>query len=301
MKKFTKVMLVIAAVFAAVGIGLSAGGVAMGASMEHVEVLQELKNSYKGVAHFVGWNDDWDDDWDDDDWDDDDGYDDDETRVQGTENGDNTRVYEVAEVSELEIELKYDELVLCSDASVNDGPGIRVEVTNDSSGNVKVKTEGDTLKIKGDRKARNRSVKVFYPENAQFRSVEIDVDAGSASIGNDLETDEISVSIGAGEFVNSGEITAREADFSVGVGSVDVQSLEAKKIDGECGMGDLSIKVKGKEEDYNYKLECGVGEISIGDDSYSGIASDKTLKNPDAAGKVELECGMGTVRVSFTD
>ena len=43
MKKFVKIMLIIAAVFTALGLGLSIGAVAMGASVEGQEIFQEFR------------------------------------------------------------------------------------------------------------------------------------------------------------------------------------------------------------------------------------------------------------------
>ena len=64
MKKFAKVMMIVAAVFLTAGIGLSVAGVAMGASMNNLDVVDELKAKYTSLKH-EAWDDDWDDDWDD--------------------------------------------------------------------------------------------------------------------------------------------------------------------------------------------------------------------------------------------
>lgn len=59
MRKGVKGCLITAAVFAAVGIGMTAGGAAMGAGKEGIAVIQEIENKY-GDGH------DFDLDWDED-------------------------------------------------------------------------------------------------------------------------------------------------------------------------------------------------------------------------------------------
>ena len=54
------------------------------------------------------------------------------------------------------------------------------------------------------------------------------------------------------------------------------------------------------QEDYNYDLECGVGNLDVGSDSYSGLGREKSISNTGADRKVDLECGMGNVSVNFS-
>ena len=56
----------------------------------------------------------------------------------------------------------------------------------------------------------------------------------------------------------------------------------------------------GAQEDYNYDLECGVGNLDVGSDSYSGLGRENHISNTGADRKLELECGMGNVSVSFS-
>lgn len=306
MKKFIKAMLIAACVFTAVGIGLSVGGVAMGATVDGVEIVQQMRH---GVQNFKerfwehrDWDDDdWDDDWDDDDDDWDDDWDDedwDEDRSTTSGSGSENKIYRSETVKKLEVDLKYDEFVM----EAYEGDTINVEVENDSVGNVRVKTESNTLKIESINKRKNdRTVTVHYPADMKFTKVEIDVEAGSVEFMDKLEADELEVNVGAGQFTNSDTLIARKAEFEVGTGQIDVMRLTADKISSECGIGEIIMEVSGKEKDYNYKLECGIGTISIEDDSFSSIVGEKKIKNSGAAKSMDLECGMGTIDVAFTD
>ena len=69
--------------------------------------------------------------------------------------------------------------------------------------------------------------------------------------------------------------------------------LSARKTDGECGLGELDLTLTGTQEDYNYDLECGVGNLDVGSDSYSGLGREKSISNKGADRKLNLECGIG--------
>lgn len=288
MKKFVKVMLIIAAVFAAVGIGLTAGGAVMGAASGD-DVIYEMGKHFQdtfGVGYdsvtaavdtdagSYGYSE----------------------TVNGSEDGD-SRVFRMTEAEKLEVELSYDELIL----EEHDGTGILVEVRNDPKGMVQVREEGNTLKVTSSRKLeKKRQVVISCPKDMKFREMDIEVASGNVEVRSNIVADNLEIMLGAGEFVNSGTITAEKADFEVGAGTLEVTGLDAKAIDGQCGVGELSLEVSGKEEDYSYSLECGIGDIAIGAGNYGGFGKEKRINNPGATGEIDLECGIGDVSVTFT-
>ena len=149
MKKFTKGMLIAAGIFAAAGIGLTAAGGVMGASMSELTGVNSLKR--------ILWMTEWDDDHDDyDDIDDDDYVDHDgmeysaevgqknmEPAAVGNESSTDGTVYQLKyQPTKLDIELKYDELIL------EEGDSFCVRVYDDNGKNVTVKESSDTLKVR---------------------------------------------------------------------------------------------------------------------------------------------------------
>lgn len=88
------------------------------------------------------------------------------------------------------------------------------------------------------------------------------------------------------------------ASFSLGAAVLESEAMQAEHIVIEVGAGSISMKLEGRPEDYDYSLECGMGEISIGEDSYGGLATSKTIDHG-ADKKVEISCGMGEVEIEF--
>ena len=308
MKKFTKGMLIAAGIFAAAGIGLTAAGGVMGASMSELTGV----NSLKRILWMTEWDDDH-DDYDDIDDDDDDDYEDRvehdgmehsaemgqknmEPAVVGNESATDGIVYQLKyQPTKLDIELKYDELIL------EEGDSFCVRVYDDSGKNVTVKESSDTLKVKSTKKlSKNRKVCISYPEDVKLQELEIEMGAGTVYLNRDIETEKLSVEMGAGEFESKNPVTAREADLEIGTGSMTFADLSARKTDGECGLGELDLTLTGTQEDYNYDLECGVGNLDVGSDSYSGLGREKSISNTGADRKLDLECGMGNVSVDFS-
>ena len=302
MKKFTKGMLIAAGIFGAVGIGLTAAGGVMGASMSELTGVKSLKRVLL-VADGDGNYDDDDDYYDDiDDCDDSDDYDDsddddseDYVRTVDEDEEDGT-VYQLKyQPAKLDIELKYDDLIL------EEGDSFCVRVYDDSGKNVTVKESSDTLKVRSTKKlSKNRKVCISYPKDVKLQELEIEMGAGTVYLNRDIETEKLSVEMGAGEFESKNPVTAREADLEIGTGSMTFADLSAKKISGECGLGELDLTMTGTQEDYNYDLECGVGNLDVGSDSYSGLGREKTISNKGADRKLDLECGMGNVSANFS-
>lgn len=123
--------------------------------------------------------------------------------------------------------------------------------------------------------------------------------SGILDLRSDFAANSLDISVGAGEFKNSGSITAIETDLEVGAGTMDLTGLDAREISGECGMGTMDLKISGQKSDYSYTLECGIGSIQIDGDEYSGLAQEKQIDNPGAKKYIDLECGIGTINVEF--
>lgn len=299
MKKFTKGMLIAAGVFGAVGIGLTAAGGVMGASLSELKGVESIRKVLwkEHVVPEHGYIEDTSDDTHDMDEPDhmNDHHDAENVEVKSGNDADCT-VYQLKyRPTELDIELKYDEL------NLEEGDSFSVKVYNDDGNNVTVKESADTLKVKSaDRKSKVRKVCIFYPKDVKLNKLDIEMGAGSVYINREVQADELEVEMGAGEFEANASVTAREADLQIGTGSMTFTDLSAEKTDGECGLGELALTMTGGQEDYNYDLECGIGNMNVGSESYSGLGREKNISNTGADRKLDLECGMGNVSVSFS-
>ena len=285
MKKGTKGMLIAAGAFAVAGIGFCIGGISVAAVETGGNVFDQagqlLQDNDYPLAGLIHWGNvqyhSSDIDWD---------------ALDG-----NTVDMDFA--SDLEISLKYDELLI----QEYDGDKIRVNVANDTKNDVVVKETSGKIMITDTRSGnvkKKKQIKVSIPSVKEFDTVSLGVDMGTIDLECDLKVQELSVEVGAGEFCGYGNITAAYCDLQVGAGTIDIDQLDVQKLNADCGAGEIDMVVTGKEKDYNYELSCGMGEIDLEDSEYSGLGIEKNISNEGAQKDMVLECGMGEIDVEFT-
>lgn len=285
MKKGTKGMLIAAGAFAVAGIGFCIGGISVAAVETGGNVFDQagqlLQDNDYPLAGLIHWGNaqyhSSDIDWD---------------ALDG-----NTVDMDFA--SDLEISLKYDELLI----QEYDGDKIRVNVANDAKNDVVVKETSGKITITDTRSGnvkKKKQIKVSIPSVKEFDTVSLGVDMGTIDLECDLKVQELSVEVGAGEFSGYGNITAAYCDLQVGAGTIDIDQLDIQKLNADCGAGEIDMVVTGKEKDYNYDLSCGMGEIDLEDSEYSGLGIEKNISNEGARKDMVLECGMGEIDVEFT-
>ena len=278
-------MLIAAGAFAVAGVGFCIGGISVAAVETGVNVFDQagqlLQDNDYPLAGLIHWGNaqyhSSDIDWD---------------ALDG-----NTVDMDFA--SDLEISLKYDELLI----QEYDGDKIRVNVANDAKNDVVVKETSGKITITDTRSGnvkKKKQIKVIVPSGKDFDTVSLGVDMGTIDLECDLKVQELSVEVGAGEFSGYGNITAAYCDLQVGAGTIDIDQIDVQKLNADCGAGEIDMVVTGKEKDYNYELSCGMGEIDLENSEYSGLGIEKNISNEGARKDMVLECGMGEIDVEFT-
>ena len=287
MKKSSKVMLLIAAVVGVAGIGMSIGGVAMGATIAGLNLSKYgFSDAIKKTTKYVSLDDkdSWEQDWDE------------ITQLGPVETDGDKEIFETAPTSELEFSLSGDELKFQS----YDGDKLRIEVTGSKRDKVRIGTEDDSLILETTGRSQNREITVSYPKNVRFKETSIDVAAGTVTMCDEFRTDDLDVSVAAGEFTNAGKISvANDTSITVGTGNVELSELDIYNLEVDCGIGNVDLDILGKEADYNYEISCSAGNVDIGGSSYSGVGHNKNITNPNARRDMNLDCGVGNITVNF--
>ena len=115
------------------------------------------------------------------------------------------------------------------------------------------------------------------PKDLTLKKLEADIDMGKVRI-EDINAKSASLSCNMGEIIYSGEIE-KTGEF-------------------ECNMGNIEAALTGSEKDYNYDIECGMGNVTIGGGKISGLGASKKIDNGGSK-KLELDCDMGNIEISF--
>ena len=155
------------------------------------------------------------------------------------------------------------------------------------------------VRIKSQKKAKDRRIVVSCPSDMEFRKIDIEVDAGVVSVEDGLKVHELSVAVDTGVFSNADSIAASEVEAEVGTGTLNFYGLDAENIQADCGLGTMNLEVTGEQADYSYSFSCGAGKVKIGSEEYSGLGTVKKIDNAEASRKMKIDCGLGTVCVNF--
>lgn len=158
-------------------------------------------------------------------------------------------------------------------------------------------------------------VEITLPKDKEFRNIDVEIGAGQLE-ADSLTAKDIEMQIGAGSIivdtliceegkisVGAGEAIIKEGisgelDLDVGLGDLQYDGVLSGDLDADCGMGNMDIRLDGKEEDFNYKIDVGMGDITVGNSSYGGMAQSKEIDN-DAEAEMDLDCGMGSIKIKF--
>jgi len=91
-------------------------------------------------------------------------------------------------------------------------------------------------------------------------------------------------------------LTAYDTKFDCGVGEIEINGILRGENVIKCGVGRISLDLKGNEKDYSYKLVSGLGNVVIDSQSYHRV--NKSIDN-NSDNLLILECGIGSIDVDF--
>lgn len=203
--------------------------------------------------------------------------------------------------------------VTCLEVEIMEGDGseIFVDTSNlsqDFLGDFEISKKGEALEIglknrsKWEKLANNAfdeskgTLLIRIPAGMQFEKAEVKVGAGIL-YADELRAEELDIEVGAGQ-VYLDFFTAQELSLECGAGEADLYGDVLREAKIECGIGTVNYTAAGSQEDYNYEVECGIGSVTVGEETYSGLGSERKINNGGSR-KMEIECGIGLVEVSF--
>ena len=63
-------------------------------------------------------------------------------------------------------------------------------------------------------------------------------------------------------------------------------------------MGEIVMKLSGKESDHSYSVRCAAGEVRIGDHTSSMLAIERYIDNGTGS-EYSVDCSMGSISITF--
>ncbi len=120
-------------------------------------------------------------------------------------------------------------------------------------------------------------------------------------VPRDQVLNEVDIEAGAGTITMAGSedfLRCEQLDLECGVGEIDLRADIREEAKLEGGVGKIRMTLAGDEDDFNYKVEYGVGSVTIDGERHSGLGGDYKVDNG-AKKNLKAECGVGSVEVLF--
>lgn len=221
---------------------------------------------------------------------------------------DNIKTYTVSQdITQLEIDIN------AADFTLTVGDEFKVE---SNLKDLTVKDTGGTLTVienkKWGRDYNNAVLTLYIPTDFVFEKAEIETGAGRVTVDT-LSADKLSLELGAGEAkiaelnaVKEAEIdggagkitinggTLNNLDFNMGVGECNLTAAILGNSELDCGVGAANVTLLGSADDYKIYTSKGIGNVTVDGQS----ASDENTYGV-GENKIELNCGIGEVKVKF--
>ena len=228
----------------------------------------------------------------------------------------NTNIGAMSQVKYLEVELGGGELF------IEESSSDQIQVRSENAMKFQCYVEGETLYLKGLKNIVTSSVnrnKIYLslPKGMNFDEVDLELGGGTITIdalysqecivslgagyieASNFEAEQLEINVGAGAVaIDNG--TTKNAIFEVGMGEIQFDGKILGNLDASCSMGSIDLDLIGNEQDYNYDLDCSMGEININNSSYAGMANTRTINNQ-ADATFDIECAMGSVDIDFSE
>ena len=120
-------------------------------------------------------------------------------------------------------------------------------------------------------------------------------DNGIVYIPENIENKELDITTnGSGVVVDS--ITAMELDADVAGADFNFLGSVTTKLDVSCTGGNVVMELDNDLEIYDVEVECMAGKVVVGNEDYSGIFVDQSIKRGNNK-KIDVECSAGNVEI----
>lgn len=164
---------------------------------------------------------------------------------------------------------------------------------------------------------KGSDITLYVPEGYHFKEADIELGAGDLMF-DALEADRVSLGVGAGR-ITADQLKTESLTMEVGMGQIDMKDVEVQSLEGEvgmgnlivegtvngnadvsCAMGNVEMKLTGSQKDFNYQIKGALGNIDLGQESYSGIGLSREIDNG-ASKEIKANCEAGNITINFTE
>lgn len=159
------------------------------------------------------------------------------------------------------------------------------------------KVNGSTLKLEDNTSLQDKIELEIYIPIGILKEIEIEAVNGTIS-ADKIVADNVTIEIDNASVKIDELVVEDKAELQINAGQMIIGYYDGTKLEAECAMGSILVVCEGNRSDYNYDLECGMGNIQVDEDSYSGIGEDIQVNN-ESEKFIKAECAMGEILLEF--
>ena len=183
----------------------------------------------------------------------------------------------------------------------NSDDQVRIQIENSGKNDISVKNNSGTLEIKDHRSkigktTKNIDVALDIPADLELEDVLVELGVGDVEIEKLLVKYTLNMKLGTGD-VEIERLSAGTLDVSCGVGNLEIEML---RLEGsasiEGGVGDTRIGMLANENDFNYEISTGVGDVRIFDSEFRGLGGAKKISNGSDK-EIVIHSGVGDMEI----
>ena len=183
----------------------------------------------------------------------------------------------------------------------NSDDQVRIQIENSGKNDISVKNNNGTLEIKDHRSkigktTKNIDVALDIPADLELEDVLVELGVGDVEIEKLLVKYTLNMKLGTGD-VEIEHLSAGTLDVSCGVGNLEIEKL---RLEGsasiEGGVGDTRIGMLANENDFNYEISTGVGDVRIFDSEFRGLGGAKKISNGSDK-EIVIHSGVGDMEI----
>lgn len=143
---------------------------------------------------------------------------------------------------------------------------------------------------------QEQGITIYLPENYELEGVTLDIDAGDVQIEGLLVRD-LTVESHMGNVEMEGLVLG-DAKVYMDMGNFEYEGQVQGDLNIVCNMGNIEMVLDSKEQNHNYEIKCGMGNMAIGTYQNTWMGVDQTIDN-ESDSTYQLTCNMGNVEVYF--
>lgn len=133
-------------------------------------------------------------------------------------------------------------------------------------------------------------------DNLSAGNLQLEVDAGSLKIFSLTADDSLTIRNGVGE-VKIYDAVIRNLAVEAGIGAIDITGAVNGHNTLKGGIGEVKINLTDRNRvDFNYKVNCGIGKVEIGDMRFTGNTENISYDRGEADYFL-VDCGIGHIEI----